>query len=234
MIGEIPISDAYHYMDAHDTETRGQKQNREHLSGALLWSIYCSHNVSRYNAEASRANRRPPKPLPTPSLPPTRHRYHRQRRRPPPRRTTRCHHLTNYRLYRHCHRTNVAASPSAVSEEEITSVVRAQRRTHWEGAKFYVVVTARTRTAAVAAAAAMRWGGRTSRRGQWTLVRTTFGPADWREGRRRGRRERRGRRGRRTRMTTTFDRTSAPRGKEWLGLRPRRLRWAEPQPRHLK
>ena len=32
----------------------------------------------------------------------------------------------------------------------------------------------------------------------------------------------------------TFDRTSAPRGKEWLGLRPRRLRWAEPQPRHLK
>ena len=32
----------------------------------------------------------------------------------------------------------------------------------------------------------------------------------------------------------TFDRTSAPRGKEWLGLRPRRLRWAEPQPRRLK
>jgi hypothetical protein len=32
----------------------------------------------------------------------------------------------------------------------------------------------------------------------------------------------------------TFDRTSAPRRKEWLGLHPRRLRWAEPQPRYLK
>ena len=32
----------------------------------------------------------------------------------------------------------------------------------------------------------------------------------------------------------TFDRTSAPHGKEWLGLRPHRLRWSEPQPRYLK
>ena len=32
----------------------------------------------------------------------------------------------------------------------------------------------------------------------------------------------------------TFDRTSAPHRKEWLGLRPHRLRWAEPQPRYLK
>jgi hypothetical protein len=42
-------------------------------------------------------------------------------------------------------------------------------------------------------------------------------------------------RGRMTRMTTTFDRTSAPRGKEWLGLRPRRLlSWSEPHPCRLK
>ena len=35
-------------------------------------------------------------------------------------------------------------------------------------------------------------------------------------------------------MKTTFNRTSAPRGKEWLGLRQHRLKWAEPQPRRLK
>ena len=60
-------------------------------------------------------------------------------------------------LYRHCHRTNVTAPPTAASKEEITSVMRAQRRAHWEGVKFDVVVTARTRMAAVAPAAAMRW-----------------------------------------------------------------------------
>ncbi len=37
-------------------------------------------------AEASRANRRPPNPLPTLPLPPTHHRHHCQRRRPTPRR----------------------------------------------------------------------------------------------------------------------------------------------------
>jgi hypothetical protein len=41
-------------------------------------------------------------------------------------------------------------------------------------------------------------------------------------------------RGRMTRMTTIFDRTSVPRGKEWLGLHPRRLRGSEPHPCHLK
>jgi hypothetical protein len=41
-------------------------------------------------------------------------------------------------------------------------------------------------------------------------------------------------RGRMTRMTTAFDRTSAPHRKEWLGLRPRRLRWSEPHPCYLK
>jgi hypothetical protein len=36
-------------------------------------------------AEASRANRRPPNPLPTLPLPPTRHRHHRHHCQPPPR-----------------------------------------------------------------------------------------------------------------------------------------------------
>jgi hypothetical protein len=65
--------------------------------------------------------------------------------------------------------------------------MQAQQRAHWEGVKFDAVMTARTRATVVAASAAMRWGGQTSRPGRWTLVQTTFGPADWQEGRRRGR-----------------------------------------------
>ncbi len=151
----------------------------------------------------------PPKPL-TPS-PPT---AAGQQQMP------RCHHLADGYHHCQCHCTNVAASPTAASKEEIASVARAQQCTHWEGEKFDVIVTARTKTAAVAAATAMRWGGQMSRRGQGQ-------PKDpcahnvWPGGvARRGRR--------RSTMVTTFNRISAMRGKEWLGLRPCRLRWAEP------
>jgi len=131
----------------------------EHLSGALLWSISFLHNVSRYHGSSLPCQSLPSKttantaaaaslsPTPPPSLPTAAG----QRRAP------RCHHLADYRLYRQC-RTNVSASLTTPSP-------RAQRGAHWEGAKFDVVVTTRTRAVAVAAAAAMRWGGRTSRQG---------------------------------------------------------------------
>jgi hypothetical protein len=74
-----------------------------------------------------------------------------------------CHHLANHHRHRQFHRTNIAASPTAASKEEIVSVVGAQRCMHWEGEKFDVVMKATTKMAAVAAATAMRWGGQTSR-----------------------------------------------------------------------
>ncbi len=85
---------------------------------------------------------------------------------------------------------------------------------------FDVVATARTKTAAVAVATAMRWGGQTSRQWQGRLMDPRVQDV-WPGGvARRGRR--------RSTMTTTFNRISAMHGKEWLGLRPCRLRWAEP------
>ncbi len=131
-----------------------------------------------------------------------------------------CYHLANCHRHRQCHRTNVAASPTAASKEEIASVVQAQQCTHREGEKFDVVATARTKTAAVAAATAMRWGGQTSRHGQGRPIDPCAHDV-WPGGvARRGRR--------RLTMTTTFNCISTMRRKEWLGLHPCRLRRAEP------
>ncbi len=131
-----------------------------------------------------------------------------------------CHHLADCHRHRQCHHTNVSASLTAASKEEFVSVTRAQRCTHWEGEKFDILATARTKTAVVAAATAMRWGGQTSRRGGGR-------PMDPRaHDVRPGRAVRRGRR--RSAMTTLFNRILVMRGKEWLGLRPCRLRRAEP------
>jgi hypothetical protein len=69
--------------------------------------------------------------------------------------TPRCHHLADCHRHGRCHGTNVAASLTAASKEEIASVARAQQCTHWERENFDVVATARTKTAAVAAATAM-------------------------------------------------------------------------------
>jgi hypothetical protein len=152
----------------------------------------------------------PPPTLPTSSLPTAA----RQRQTP------RCHHLADRHRHHQCHCINVAASLTAASKEEIASVARAQQCTHWEGEKFDVVATARTKTAAVAAAAEMHWGGRTSRQEQgWPMDPRAHNI--WP-----GRVARRGRR--RSMMTTTFNRILVMRGKEWLGLRPCRLRQAEP------
>jgi hypothetical protein len=132
----------------------------------------------------------------------------------------RCHHLANRHRHHQCHRTNIAASPTATYKEEIASVTRAQQCTHWEGEKFDVIATARTKTAVVAVATAMHWGGRTSRQGQGRLM-DPHAHKIWPGGvARRG--------GRRSAMTTMFNHILGMRGKEWLGLRPCRLRWAEP------
>jgi hypothetical protein len=136
------------------------------------------------------------------------------------RQTPLCHHLANHHHHRQCHCTNVVASLSTASKEEIASIAWAQQCMHWEGEKFDVVMTARTKRAAVAVAMAMRWGGQTSRQGQGRLI----GPRAhnvWP-----GRVARRGRR--RLTMTTTFNRILAMHGKEWLELPPCRLRQAEP------
>jgi hypothetical protein len=132
----------------------------------------------------------------------------------------RCHHLAD--RHRHCqfHHTNVTASPTAASKEEIASVARAQQCMHWEGEKFDIVATARMKTVVVAAATAMRWGGRMSRQGQGRPMDPRAHDV-WPGGvARRGRR--------RLMMTTAFNPILAMRGKEWLGLRPCRLRRAEP------
>ncbi len=129
----------------------------------------------------------------------------------------RCHHLADRHHHRQCHHTNVA---TATSKEEFTSIVRAQQCTHWEGEKFDVIPTARTKTAVEAAARAMHWGGQTSGQGQgWPMDPRAH---DVRPGgvARRGRR--------RSMMTMMFNRISAMCRKEWLGLCPCRLRQAEP------
>jgi hypothetical protein len=131
-----------------------------------------------------------------------------------------CHHLANHHHHRQCHRTNIAASPTAASKEEIASVARAQQCTHWEGEKFDFVTTARMKTVAVAVATAMCWGGRTSRQGHGRPMDPCAHNV------RPGGVARRGRR--RLTMMMTFNHISAMCRKEWLGLCPCRLRWAEP------
>ncbi len=132
----------------------------------------------------------------------------------------RCHHLADRHHHHQCHRTNVAASPIAAFKEEIVFVARAQQCMHWEGEKFDVVATRRTKTVAVAAATAMHWGGQTSRRGQgWSIDLCAHNVQP-------GRVARRGRR--KLTMTTTFNCNLAMLEKERLGLRLCRLRRAEP------
>jgi hypothetical protein len=176
-------------------------------------SLTCQSPPSKPTANtaaAANSSSTPPPMLPTPS-PPT---AARQRQMPW------CHHLANHHRHCQCHRTNVAASPTAASKEEIASVARAQRCMHWEEEKFNVVATARTKTAVVAAGMAMRWEGRTSRQGQGRPIDPRAHNV-WP-----GRVARRGRR--RSTMTTTLNHISVMHGKEWLGLRPCRLRQAEP------
>jgi hypothetical protein len=132
----------------------------------------------------------------------------------------RCHHLADSHRHHQCHRTNIAASPTAASKEEITSVAQAQRCMHWEGEKFDVVATGRTKTAGVAVATAMRWGGRTSRQGQGRPMDPRAHDVRPGEVARKGRR--------RSTMITTFNRILAMHGKEWLGLHLCRLRRAKP------
>ncbi len=161
-------------------------------------------------AAAADSSPTPPPTLPTPS-PPT---------AAGQRQTLRYHHLANRHRHHQRHCTNIAASPTASSKEEIVSAVRAQLCMHWEGEKFDVIATARTKTAAVAAATAMRWGGQTSRQGQGRPMDPRAHNV-WPGGV--------GRRGRRrSTMMTTFNHILAMRGKEWLGLCPCRLRQAEP------
>ncbi len=176
-------------------------------------SLTCQSPPSKPTANTAAAADSSPTLLPTPPTP-----------SPPTAvgqgQTPRCHHLADRHRHGQFHCTNVAASPTATSKEEILSLVRAQQCTHWEGEKFEVVVTVRTTTVAVAAVTAMHWGGRMSRQGQGT-------PMDPRaQDVQPGGVERRGRR--RLMITTTFNRISAMHGKEWLGLRPCRLRQAEP------
>jgi hypothetical protein len=173
----------------------------------------CQLPPSKPTANTAAAANSSPTPLPMPPTP------------PPPtaagqQQTPQCHHLTNCHHHHQCHRTNVAASTTAASKEEIPTVAQAQQCMHWEGEKFDVVVTARMKMAAVAAATAMRWGGQMSRGGQGRPMDPRAHNV-WPGGvARRGRR--------RLTMTTTFNRISAMHGKEWLGLCTCRLRWAEP------
>jgi hypothetical protein len=146
-------------------------------------------------AAAANLSLTPPPTPPTPSLPTAAGQ----------RQTPRCHYLADRHRHRQCHHTNVAASPTATSKEEFVSIMGAQQCMHWEGEKFDVVVTARTKRAVVAAAMAMRWGGQTSRQGQGR-------PMDPRAHNvRPGGVARRGRR--RLMMTRMLNRISAMRGK---------------------
>jgi hypothetical protein len=173
----------------------------------------CQLPPSKPTANTAAAANSSPTPLPmllTPS-PPTAARQ---------RQTPRCHHLADRHRHRQCHRTNVAASLTAASKEEIASIARAQQCRHWEGEKFDIGLTARTKMAAVAAATVMRWGGQTSRRGRGRPMDPRAHDV-WPGGVvRRGRRK--------SMVTTMFNRISAMHGKEWLGLCPCRLRQAEP------
>jgi hypothetical protein len=176
-------------------------------------SLTCQSPPSKPNANTAAAiNLSPtPPPMPPTPSPPTAARQQQ---------TPWCHHLPNRHCHRQCHRTNIAALPTAASKEEIASVVRAQQCMHWEGENFDVLVTARTKTAALAAATAMHWGGQTSRQGQGRLMDPRAHDVQPGGVARRGRRK--------LTMTKRFNRISAMRGNEWLGLHPCRLRQAEP------
>jgi hypothetical protein len=176
-------------------------------------------------AKASRANCRPPNPLPTLPLPPTRHRHHRQCPQPPP-----CQLLPDNDKHR-----GATTSPIATTIVNVTAPTLPLHR----------LLPPRRRSCPLCGLSnehigrgrnsmLLRLGGQRQRRwlrqrrcvgegerpgegegGQWTLVRTTFGLAEWRKGKRRS-------------MMMTLNRISAMHRKEWLGLPPCRLRRAEP------
>jgi hypothetical protein len=115
-------------------------------------SLTCQSPPSKPTANTAAAadlSPTPPPMLPTPSLPTAAG----QCQMPG------CHHLANCHRHGQCHRTNVAALPTTAYKEEIGSFARAQQCTHWEGEKFDVIMTTRSKTVAVAAATAMCWGG---------------------------------------------------------------------------
>jgi hypothetical protein len=143
-------------------------------------------------AKASRANRRPPNPLPTLPLPPTRHRHHRQRRRPPPRRLM----LDNDK------RRGATTSLIATAIVNVTAPTLPlhrpppprRRSRPSRGLSDARIGRGRSLTS-------LQPRGRRRRRwlrrrqcvgegkrpgegegGRWTLVRTTFGLAEWQEG----------------------------------------------------
>jgi hypothetical protein len=143
-------------------------------------------------AEASCDNRRLPNPLPTLPLPPTRHRHHRQRRRPPPRQllpgNKKCRGATTLpiataiinvtapmlplqqlppsrrRLHPSCGLSNAHIGRG---RNLMSSQPRGQRRRRW---------LRRRRCVEEGKQQGEVKGG------QWTLMHTTFGLAEWQEG----------------------------------------------------
>ncbi len=143
-------------------------------------------------ADVSRANRRPPNPLPTLPLPPTRHRHHRQCRRPPPRRL----------LPDNDKRRGATTSPIATAIVNVIAPtlplhrLPPPRRRSRPSCGLSNAHIGRGRTLTSLQPQGQRWrrwlrqrqcvgeGERPGKGegGRWTLVRTTFGLAEWQEG----------------------------------------------------
>jgi hypothetical protein len=148
-------------------------------------------------AETSRANRRPPNPLPTLPLPPTCHRHHHQRRRPPPRQllpnNDKCRGATTSPIATTI--VNVTAPTSPLHQPPLPrrrlrplhglsnacirrgrnlmlSRLRGQRRRRW--LRSWQCVGEGKRPGK-------------GEGGQWTLLHMMFGLAEWQEGRGGGR-----------------------------------------------
>ncbi len=143
-------------------------------------------------AEASRANRCPPNPLPTLPLPPTRHRHHRQCRQPPPRQLL----LDNNK---HRGATTLPIATAIVIVTAPTSPhhrppLPRRRSRPSRGLSVERIGKGRNLTSSRPQGQRRRqWLGQRrcigdgecpgeGKGGQWTLVRTTFGLAEWQEG----------------------------------------------------
>jgi hypothetical protein len=143
-------------------------------------------------AEASRVNRRPSNPLPTLPLPPTCHRHYRQRRQPPP-----CRLLPDNNK-----RRGATTSPIATTIINVTAPTSPlhrpppPRRRSRPSRGLSNAHIGRERNLASSQPRGQRrlwWLRRRQcigegerpgkgKGGRWTLVRTTFGLAEWREG----------------------------------------------------